>query len=219
KDMDEDWRVVCDRFQPQFGGKDSVTVQGVIKDYREWFWSDDHRHRTGRLDPMTTLINNIHEALKTLGVDIPATAEEMAVMWRARREKHVELFPGAVDALVRLRDEGVRLAMITNGAADMQRSKIERLGLARYFDHVQVEGEFGMGKPEPEVYRHALGKLGVKPENAWMAGDNIELDVGAPQKLGVHGIWVDHRLNGLPEGSSVRPDRIVQRIAELVSAG
>ena len=217
KDVEEDWSIVCEHFQLEFLGRDPKLVQTAIRDYREWYWSDDHRHHTGRLNPMTTLVDNVHEALKMLGVDNSTISEEMAVMWRSRREETVEPFSGTLDTLVHLRDVGLRLAMITNGAAEMQRSKIERFQLENYFDHIQVEGEFGLGKPELQVYSHALSKLGVAPINAWMAGDNIELDVGAPQKLGIYSIWVDHRLNGLPEGSSVQPDRIVQRIAELVS--
>ncbi|MDA1188096.1 MAG: HAD family hydrolase [Chloroflexi bacterium] len=217
KDMEKDWLVVCEHFQDKFQGKPVETVQTAIKDYREWFWTDDHRHLNGRLNPMKTLVDNIHQALKTLGIDGSNFSEEMAVLWRERREQHIEPFPGALDTLVHLCEEGVRLAMITNGASEMQRSKINKFELEQYFDHVQVEGEFGKGKPEPQVYENALNKLGVKASNAWMAGDNIELDVGAPQKLGVHGIWVDHRLNGLPEGSVVQPNRIVQRIFELVA--
>lgn len=217
KNVEQDWSVVCEHFQLEFLGKDPKLVQTAIRDYREWYWSDDYRHREGRLNPMRTLVDNVHEALKNLGVDKSKISKEMAVMWRSRREETIEPFSGALDTLVRLRDAGVRLAMITNGAAEMQRWKIERFKLENYFDHIQVEGEFGLGKPELQVYRHALNKLSVAPINAWMAGDNIELDVGAPQKLGIYSIWVDHRLNGLPEGSCVQPDRIVQRISELVS--
>ena len=79
-----------------------------------------------------------------------------------------------------------------------------------------VEGEFGVGKPDPRVYLAAMAPLGVKPGETWMIGDNLEWDVAAPQRLGIHGIWNDCHHTGLPADSLVQPDRIVRSIAELV---
>src|SRR2546427_567018 len=81
-----------------------------------------------------------------------------------------------------------------------------------------IEGEFGVGKPEEIVYRHALRALGAPPEEAWMAGDHLEFDVEAPQRLGLHGVWIDRAGHGLPAGSRVRPHRVVRSLRELVEA-
>ena len=64
------------------------------------------------------------------------------------------------------------------------------------------------------AYRLALAVLGVEPEETWMVGDNLEWEVAAPQKLGIAGIWMDSAGNGLPKGSTVRPDRIIRRLWE-----
>ena len=76
---------------------------------------------------------------------------------------------------------------MTNGDRRQQRRKIERYDLARYFDVMVIEGKFGCGKPEEAVYRHALAAPGARPEDAFMVGDHLEWDVGAPQRLGVRG--------------------------------
>ena len=55
------------------------------------------------------------------------------------------------------------LGLVTNGDATQQRDKIERHGLARFFDAIVIEGEFGAGKPDEIVYRHALGELALGP--------------------------------------------------------
>ena len=49
-----------------------------------------------------------------------------------------------------------------------------------------------------------------------MIGDNLEWDVAAPMRLGITGIWHDRFRTGLPEGSPVRPDRIVYGVGELL---
>jgi putative hydrolase of the HAD superfamily len=48
-----------------------------------------------------------------------------------------------------------------------------------------------------------------------MVGDNLEWEVAAPQRQGMVGIWVDAAGNGLPEDSTVTPDRIIRSITEL----
>lgn len=79
-----------------------------------------------------------------------------------------------------------------------------------------IEGELGVGKPEEAVYRHALAAMHADPRETWMVGDNLEWDVGAPQRLGISGVWVDLAGAGLPDDSEVRPYRIIRSICELV---
>ena len=71
------------------------------------------------------------------------------------------VFPGAHEAIDTLKTLGVKLALVTNGAADTQRAKVERFELAHRFDHIQIEGEHGFGKPEERAYLHAMAALGV----------------------------------------------------------
>ena len=86
---------------------------------------------------------------------------------------------------------GVKLALITNGSAEGQRGKVVRFELERFFGCIVIEGEFGVGKPDERVYKHALAALATDPEDAWMVGDNLEWEVAVPQRLGLRGIWVD----------------------------
>jgi putative hydrolase of the HAD superfamily len=126
------------------------------------------------------------------------------------------LFPGVNDALGRLRARGIPLGLVTNGDRRQQRRKIEQYDLARFFDVIVIEGEFGCGKPEEAVYRHALAALRARPEEAWMVGDNLEWDVAAPQRLGLRGVWVDAPGQGLPVPAAVVPHRIIRAFPELV---
>ena len=110
----------------------------------------------------------------------------------------------------------MKLGLITNGSGEVQRKKVEHLGLTDLMDHIQIEGVFGVGKPEPQAYAYALDSLGTGPDRAWMAGDNLELDALAPMRMGIHGIWVDGQGEGLPGDTPTRPNRIVRTISELV---
>ena len=98
-----------------------------------------------------------------------------------------------------------------------QRGKIERFDLARRFDHIQIEGDHGFGKPEERAYRHAMQVLSVAPHETWIVGDNLEWEVIAPQKLGIHSIWYDPHGDGIPAGHAAKPNRIIRSLTELLA--
>ena len=85
-----------------------------------------------------------------------------------------------------------------------------------HFDHIQIEGEHGFGKPEERAYNHAMEVLGVGPHETWMVGDNLEWEVISPQRLGIYAIWHDGYGVGLPPDSPIRPDRNIHRLSELL---
>ena len=145
-----------------------------------------------------------------------ALADRIADAFTDLRRTEYRLYPDAHATVHALRDAGVRLALVTNGAAETQRAKIERFDLAHRFHHIQIEGEFGQGKPELAVYRHALERLDVDPGEAWMVGDNYEWEVAAPQQLGMCGIWYDPFGAGVPAHATAQPTRIIRRLSELV---
>ncbi len=52
-------------------------------------------------------------------------------------------------------------------------------------------------KTNPKMYRKVLEILKVKPEEAVMIGDNIEIDILLPKKLGIHAILLDRNKQNL----------------------
>ena len=209
-------RSVCAAFSPQVDGHGPEALYGAIKQQMEWFWSDPARHREGRLSLDFALPGNIGAAFSRLGIEGKAAlVDEIGRSYLACRQRSIRLEPGAVETLERLRGEHVRLALVTNGNSITQTAKIERFGLIGYFDYILIEGEFGRGKPDSEVYVHALDRLDTPPEQAWMVGDNLEWEVAAPQRLGIFSIWIDVAGQGLPDGSLVRPDRIIRKFSEI----
>lgn len=181
------------------------------------FWSDPDRHRRGRLDLARTRFVIFDNGLGTDERFSAAMRWQVADRCGVLMHAATQLFPDAVTTLEGLKAEGVRLALVTNGAGPVQREKVERFDLERHFAHVQIEGEAGVGKPEPEAYHKALSALDAHPGETWMVGDNLEWEVAAPQRLGMRGIWRDPRERGaLPRHASVVPDRIVARLSQLL---
>ncbi len=209
------WRDVCAVAAQQVPRLDATALFAEIDRVRRWYWSDAERHREGRADLRAASARIAEQALMQLGCARPDLARHLAERYRDLRDAALEIFPGAVDTLARLHAQGIRLGLLTNGTGPDQRRKIERFDLARHFDCIQIEGEFGCGKPDPRVYIAALATLGARPESSCMVGDNLEWDVAAPQRLGLGGIWLDGARAGLPPGTCVQPQRIIHALSEL----
>ncbi|UCB43606.1 MAG: HAD family hydrolase [Dehalococcoidales bacterium] len=214
-DPEECWRTVCSGFVSRIGVSSVDVLLGAINEARDWFWRDLERHRQGRLDLLMTRQRIVAMAFSQLDIDAPEVAIELAETYAAKREGSVQPFSGAIDTLQHFRNRGVRLGLVTNGGAEMQRGKLERFGLVPYFDCILIEGEFGAGKPDASVFLHMLKQLDVAASNTWMVGDDLQRDIAGAQALGLFTIWVDWRGGGLPESSPVQPGLIISNLSEL----
>lgn len=210
------WKQVCHKYSAENDRLEPELLYEKIKEVSRWYWSDPERHRVGRSDLNRTRREVMAMVFEKLGVDDIPLAHKIGETFQRRRDEEIQMFDGAKETIEYMYNNNVALAMMTNGEMEKQRAKIEKFELGKYFKVILIEGEQGFGKPDERVYTMALQGLGLKPEECWAVGDNLEWDVGGPQKLGVFGIWNDYRTRGLPEDSPVVPDRIVNSIQELV---
>jgi len=215
------WNKIAREYADELNGLPPPQVAAAVLSFARNFWSTAEpawRLKLGEARRLT--VKGGFAALAAAGhAALPDDlADRIADRFTTYREDEMFVFPGAHEAIDRLKALGVRLALVTNGAADTQRAKVERFALAHRFDHIQIEGEHGFGKPEERAYHHAMAALGVTARDTWMIGDNLEWEVEVPQRLGIYAIWIDVHGDGLPEGSTVKPDRIIRSLGELVPA-
>lgn len=211
--VDESWRRAVLASCPD-GSVDRETIVAALARSRQWFWQDPGRQLERTNMPRAWQRIASH-ALESLGVSDSARAAAIAGHFAAHRRETMRLFPEARETLERLRARGTPLGLVTNGDAVQQRYKIETYDLARYFDVTVIEGEFGAGKPDEVVFRHALAALRADPADACMVGDHLHNDVHGAQALGIRAVWIDRARAGLPPGSTAKPDHIIASLTEL----
>lgn len=101
------------------------------------------------------------------------------------------LHPDVTATLRRLRAEGWRLAVLTNGLPSVQALKVAALGLAPMVDAVvYAEDHAAGGKPSPQPFRAALRLLGLPAGRCVSVGDDVVNDVRAAKSLGIATIRV-----------------------------
>jgi putative hydrolase of the HAD superfamily len=219
---EEQWRRVVALFAERLDPHPPAAVVAAIQAYSRHLWADPARHKDWRYRIGEARRHIVATAFARLCAESgrkappPELCDALADEFNRMHEAELRMFPGAHETLDRLKELGVKLALVTNGAGPPQRRKVVRFALEHRFDHIQIEGEHGFGKPEERAYAHALAALGVSAREAWMVGDNLEWEVVAPQRLGIYAIWYDGYGVGLPPGSPVRPDRIIRSLPELL---
>jgi len=155
------------------------------------------------------------KALAACGVSDDAVVCRVVECYGQSRDKELMPFPEVEEVLAALRRR-VKVAIITNGTADTHRRKLQLLGYDACFDCCVVAGEFGPAKPDPAIFVHTAEKLGVRPEECLMVGDNPETDVAGAKAAGMKAVWFRRELWPLPEGCPA-PDYEISDLREIIA--
>jgi HAD superfamily hydrolase (TIGR01662 family) len=115
-----------------------------------------------------------------------------AHVWQRHLEKNVwsRPLPGAAEALARLHDRGIRLAVVSNSEGTVE-VLLHEVGMGRYFDVIVDSWHVGVTKPDPRIFRHTLTHLAVDAADAMMIGDSLRADIGGAQAVGIRPILMD----------------------------
>lgn len=216
---DTAWRTIAETEADCLEGYSADRLHSALRSAATWFWSDDERAREGRFDLVAAREVILRRAYSALGIPDTARLSARAVRYEELRDEALSLVPGAMALLRRLRELPVRTALVTNGATEKQWAKIRRFALEPFFDHIQVEQECGVGKPDPRAFRRALASVDATPGEAWMVGDNLRNDIQGAQQVGMHAVWVNALARvdgGVSRAGTVRPDRVIPTVATLL---
>ncbi|MNW06700.1 dUMP phosphatase [compost metagenome] len=85
------------------------------------------------------------------------------------------------------------------------------MGIAHLFNETLISEWEGLRKPNPAIFKRALSKLGVEPEEALFVGDHPENDIRASQAVGMKAAW--KRNNAVSSG--VDAEIIIDDLGEL----
>ena len=149
----------------------------------------------------------------------PDRVDELVRVYRAHNEPlHEELAwcPGIDDLLVRLKDEGRRLGIVTAKRRATVELAFNVLPLEHLFDTVVGGDETARHKPDPEPLLLAAERLNVEPKDCAYVGDS-PFDIRAAKAAGMDAIAVTW--GGIHDRAKLEaeePDAIVDNAEELL---
>ena len=147
-------------------------------------------------------------ALETLAIDCPGLRERLMNLYRT-----LDAFPEVPDVLRRLKNAGLRLAILSNGTPAMLDAAIAEARLGGLFDAVLSVEQVGVYKPHPKVYQLALDRLDL-PASAIAFQSSNAWDAHAASAFGMKVVWCNRsgqRRERLPGA----PDREIASLSDL----
>ncbi len=124
----------------------------------------------------------------------------------------ISAYPEVPAVLRRLKAEGIRLAILSNGTPAMLDAAVANAGLDGLFDAVLSVEEAGVYKPHPAVYKLATKHFRIEPAQGCFLSSN-GWDAYSAKAFGYRVLWCN-RFGQAPERIPTAPDR---EIADLVA--
>jgi HAD superfamily hydrolase (TIGR01509 family) len=112
-------------------------------------------------------------------------------------ERPCRLFSDVRRCLETLKRQRRRLAVISNSTSEASlRRLLDRVRILSYFDPILSSGTEGVRKPDPEIFRRAIRRLGVGPAATLYVGDLPNTDARAAAAAGLHSVWLNREGTG-----------------------
>jgi len=106
-----------------------------------------------------------------------------------------QLYPDAAESVIKSKKCGLKTAIVTNIAYFQFKKAVEPV--KKYTDFVMTGFEAKCDKGNSKMYRKVLEILKVRPDEAVMIGDDIELDILLQKRLGMCAILLDRKRQNL----------------------
>jgi 2-haloacid dehalogenase len=147
-------------------------------------------------------------ALETFGIADRSLRARLMDAYRT-----LDAFPDVRATLQRLKQGGLRTAILSNGTPDMLRAAVDAAQVEALLDAVLSVEEAGVFKTHPKVYQLALDRLGIAASEICFVSSN-GWDAHAASAFGMRVVWCN-RYSQRAERLPGQPDRVIATLADL----
>ena len=168
----------------------------------------------GRLSGAELAVETWRRTLQACGNQDESLAQFAAKTHLHFARESYQPFPDVAVLMSAVRQARVPIALVTNGASDTQRNKIEALGIASDFSALSISGETGIAKPDRRAFTVVLTALGVSGKSVWHVGDSLATDVAGSNTAGLTSVWLN-RDGTVRSKSDAQPDLEITSLSEL----
>ena len=137
--------------------------------------------------------------------------EELTQFWFQQFGLSAVAMPGANSLLAELKQQGYKLAVVSNGGHATRLTILQGLGFSHYFDEIISSELVGMSKPNPEIFLHTSRQLDIAPQHCLFIGDHPVNDIQGATLAGMKALW----LKGFHEAEDHKSMNTIQNLAEI----
>lgn len=125
----------------------------------------------------------------------PEQIRTAALIYRITEVARCAAYPGAVDLLRALREQGKKVCLLSNAQALYTLPELEMTGLLDCFDAVRISSEQGLRKPSLAFFRELVQWTGIPPERILMVGNDAVHDILPARRLGMYTCYLHTNLS------------------------
>lgn len=119
----------------------------------------------------------------------PPTHAELHDYWYRVSRQCMVPRDDALATLERLRADGYKLGLVTNGPTAGQNASVDALGIRPLFGSIIVSETVAVQKPDARIFEIALAELDVTPSDAVYVGDHPVNDIQGARNAGLKPVW------------------------------
>ena len=102
------------------------------------------------------------------------------------------LYPEVMEVILELKRRGLKVGLISTAYEEEIQFILKRADLEKTtFDIIVGVDTIEKVKPDPDIFRYAISKLNVRPEEAIFVGDSVEADYEGAENAGMHALLID----------------------------
>jgi 2-haloacid dehalogenase len=168
----------------------------------------------GTVEATTLRVLRFERLFAALGLPV-AEGREAGEYYLVQLADEGRLLAGA-EAIVRSLASRARMALVTNGLADVQRRRLGDSPIAGLFETITISDELGIAKPDRRIIDHTLRLMGDPPrESVLIIGDSLSSDIQGGINAGIDTCWLAP--NGEAPPDTPRPTYTIRNLEEVLA--
>lgn len=134
---------------------------------------------------------------------------------------HITLFPDVIDTLIQLKAHGYKLILVTSGERQIQKKKVDILGLSTYFDDILI-ADRNYAREKKDCFLDIIQQYNLKPEEVICVGDKIDDELSAGKFFGMFTVMFEHgrhyKAYLKEQEKHIKPDYFIKHIKDLLES-
>ncbi len=144
---------------------------------------------------------DIYDAFEELysrkGVEVDRKAiEKTAQEFRALSTRHLRLYAGAKELLLKLRESGKQVFLLSNAQALFTMKELRDLGIFDLFDAICISSACGYKKPDPLFLKELIESFELNIEECLLIGNDLHSDIQLANDAGMDSYYIRSRICG-----------------------
>lgn len=196
---------------------DLTYSEDVLKVYRKINVNEWQRYERGEISREEVLLNRFVITAKEVAIPDVTLNHIRKISDDYEKYLHFgyDIIPHAEEVLDKLKSNGYRLYIVSNGVLSIQNSRMQGSGLEKYFEKRFVSEVIGFPKPNSEFFKRVFAQISdFHIVETLIVGDSLSGDIQGGVNVGIDTCWFNP--HGVSNSAGIKPTYEITDLRELL---